>query len=553
MRSMVAGLFYGRARVALRFWIMCLATAGLAIFGASGAAARVRQHGGPIHGAPPPSAALPSVTGPIAGTIPPAPLAGAGTTSVTSDVLTALGYQQQEYFLSGHAHAYNFATAPSADGHWSVAPVRGSRQPYETRVEVFTPTDPRRFSGNVIVEWENVTAGWDYLPDTIIDHATAFRDGDAIVAVSAQFVGVENAKLDDPARYSSLSQPGDSYAWDIFSQAGMAIWKHYAQLLGGLRPVDLIADGESQSAEYMATYIDAFAKLYNVYDGYLVHSRGSDVAPLQQGPGMSTVVSNDATFASVSVPNGNVGLTTVAAPANTESRTHLLQPVVYLQSQTDVYASPYGWLDYGPATQSDSRGFRLWEVAGSAHSDICLADLCPSDTGSLATDVGRFNDLLNPTNQFSVFPSCGSPINAGEEGYVQDAVLEELIRWVRTGGVHGGLPVGSPPLYAGQAPGESSAGSPVLDAHGNVVGGVRTPDVDVPLAQLTGMPNTPGLCSLLGTTVPFSPATISALYPTHAVFVARWARDVIALARRGYLDRHDALRLIEAAAQSTVS
>jgi hypothetical protein len=507
----------------------------------------------PIHGQAAPSAPLPTVTGPIAGALPPAPLAGLATTSVTPAAVAALGYQQKEYFLSGTADAYNFSNTPTANGRWSVSRVAGSTQPYTTRIEVFTPTDPHRFSGNVIVEWENVTAGWDYLPDMIIDHATAFENGDVIVAVSAQFVGVKNAILTDPSRYGALSQPGDSYAWDIFSQAGMAIWKDYRQVLGGLRPFALIADGESQSATYMSTYIDGFAKLYNVFDGYLVHSRGNNVAPIQFAPGSSTVVSNDITFASGSYPNGNVGLSAVPAPVSTQSRTDLLAPVVYLQSQTDVYTPPNGLLGYGPATQPDSAGFRLWEVAGSAHSDICLADLCPLDAGTLDTDIGRFNDLLNPTNTFSVFPPCGSPINAGEEGYIQDAVLDQLIRWVRTGGVHGGIPVASPPLFAEQSPGEATGVAPVLDSFGNIVGGVRSPAVDVPLAQLTGMPNTPGLCSLLGTTVPFSPTTITALYPTHAAFVADWTTDVIRLALKGYLTWPDAINLIKAAQQSTVA
>jgi hypothetical protein len=506
----------------------------------------------PIASQPAPSAPVPSVTGPISGVIPAAPLAGVGTTSVTPDVLSAFGYQQQEFFFSGTASAYNFVGTPTADGQWSVAPVTGSVQPYTSKLEVFTPTNPHRFSGNVIVEWENVTAGWDYLPDMIIDHATAFSEGDVIVAVDAQFVGVANATLNDPGRYEALSHPGDSYAWDIFSQAGMAIWDDYGQVLGGLKPRELIADGESQSATYLSAYIDGFAKLFNVYDGYLVHSRGANVAQLQRAPGNSTVVSNNTTFASVSVPNGNVGLSQVNAPANTQSRTDLLAPVVYLQSQTDVFSPPYGLLGYGPATQADSAGFRLWEVAGSAHSDICLADLCPSDAGDFSTDQGRFDDLLNPTNTFSVFPPCGSPINAGEEGYVQDALLVQLIHWVTTGGVNGGTPVTSTPLFQGQTPGEAAAGAPQLDPYGNILGGVRNPAVDVPLAQLTGMPNTPGLCSLLGTTVPFDSATIQTLYPNHGAFVSKWARDIARLRVDGYLTRDDAADLIRAAATANV-
>ena len=62
----------------------------------------------------------------------------------------------------------------------------------------------------------------------------------------------------------------------------------------------------------------------------------------------------------------------------------------------------------------------------------------------------------------------------------------------------------------------------VLDDDGNAVGGVRTPFVDVPVATLAGVGNTPGFCSLFGTTVPFTQAKLSSLYKSHSAFVAKW-------------------------------
>ena len=63
----------------------------------------------------------------------------------------------------------------------------------------------------------------------------------------------------DPARYGTLNHPGDSFSYDIFSQAGQAVRDHADVVLGGLRPEVLIAAGESQSAGRMVTYIDAVA------------------------------------------------------------------------------------------------------------------------------------------------------------------------------------------------------------------------------------------------------------------------------------------------------
>ena len=80
-------------------------------------------------------------------------------------------------------------------------------------------------------------------------------------------------------RYESLTHPGDSYSYDMFSQAGQAIRDDAKLLLGGLRPERLLAVGESQSAGRLVTYIDAVHPLAQVYDGFLVHSRGAGGAP----------------------------------------------------------------------------------------------------------------------------------------------------------------------------------------------------------------------------------------------------------------------------------
>ncbi len=55
-------------------------------------------------------------------------------------------------------------------------------------------------------------------------------------------------------------------------------------MLGGLKPKQIIAIGESQSAGRLVTYIDAVHPLVDVYDGFLVHSRMGGGSPLSQAP-----------------------------------------------------------------------------------------------------------------------------------------------------------------------------------------------------------------------------------------------------------------------------
>jgi hypothetical protein len=109
----------------------------------------------------------------------------------------------------------------------------------------------------------------------------------------------------------------------------------------------------------------------------------------------------------------------------------------------------------------------------------------------------------------------------------------------------------------------------LTDRNGEALGGIRTPQVQAPVAKLSGV-GQPGstpigtqpsnsstissatLCSILGTTVPFSAARLSALYPDHAAFVTRWDAATAAEVEQGYLLPADARALDEVAATSTV-
>jgi Alpha/beta hydrolase domain len=537
-----------RRRVSVVAFIFTAGCLGAAVLGLAAGTAQARTlTRSPDAFQPPASASVPRLTGPLAGAQPSE--TGGGDAGVTPAVVAAAGYQEREFFIAGKANAYKFTGSPATDGKWSVSVVPGTTRSYTTRLVVFTPVRASRFSGNVVVEWANVTGGIDALADLIATHDELFRSGDAYVGVSAQFVGVENAKLSDPARYGALSDPGDSYSYDIFSQAGMAVRALYPRLLGGLKPRVIVATGESQSSFYLTTYVDAFARLYNVYDAYFVHSREDSSESLQQAP--QTVLADD-NGTDVSVSDGNAGLSNVSTPSVVLIRTDLTAPVLTFETQADVYAYPTGLLDFGPATQADSRDYRLWEAAGDAHADVCLGSLCSTDAGNLAGAEARFNVMLNPPTTLAGI-ACGQPVNTGEQGYSAAAGLESLIDQAATGGLTG-TPPASPPLFTGQSAGEASAGSPRLDAHGNILGGLRTPAVDVPVATLSGQPQPGSLyCAFFGQTTPFTTAKLTALYPTHRAFVRAWDAAVARLVCNRELDPADGSLLEQAAARSTVS
>jgi hypothetical protein len=165
----------------------------------------------------------PSITGPITGP-------GSPSLDSTTFGLAPFGYTEEEFFVTGTATAYASDGPPSVDGKWSVSP--GPTAAYTTRLLVRRPTDRRRFNGTVVVEWLNVSGGFDAAPDWASTHTLLIRDGYAWVGVPAQYVGVSGGppldrnlhlKAVNPARYGPLVHPGDSWSYDMFSQAGRAI------------------------------------------------------------------------------------------------------------------------------------------------------------------------------------------------------------------------------------------------------------------------------------------------------------------------------------------
>ncbi len=458
-------------------------------------------------------AALPSVAGPLTGG------AGAPVVAGTTFDLGAVGYEQSEFLLAGEATAYQSATPLTPDGRWSVTP--GGKAPYTTRVVVYRPTDADRFNGNVVVEWLNVSGGVDAGPDWTLTHTELIREGAVWVGVSAQAVGLDATRAADPIRYAAVTpHPGDSFSYDMFSQAGQAVWNRAEAVLGGLTPRHVFAMGESQSAGRLATYVNAIHPLAQVYEGYLIHSRSSRGTPLAQDP----------------VPP-------VPVEGGTRIRDDLDVPVLVFQTETDVAGADLA------ARQPDSDRFRLWEVPGTAHYDQYGIAIGPADTGDGRAAAINLETMRDPTARPSESFSCDLPINAGPMHWVMDAAIAALQRWVAEG-----TPPPNAPLL------ETTGSSPVtyaLDANGNVLGGVRTPHVDAPVARLGGVGNsgTEGIgvfCRLFGNTEPFSSEALASLYPTHDEFVAQWTAATERALRDGFLVEADAAELVAAAEGSTI-
>ncbi|SFB85440.1 alpha/beta hydrolase domain-containing protein [Streptomyces aidingensis] len=319
----------------------------------------------------------PLVEGPIAGTVPGDPSAPevADTYPWMSTVtdLAAAGYVEEEFYLSGEADAYR----PTGE---RVA----SDVPYTTRLIVRRPTDPGRFNGTVLTEWQNVSAGYDL--DALWSPEQIMREGYAWVGVSAQRVGVDQLRGWSPARYGDLDVTGqgaftaDELSYDIFAQAAEALRSRGgdARPLGRLRARTVVAVGASQSAGRMTVYYDrVLPGTTPVFDAYAFIV---GPAPSRRGE----------------------------------------EPVFHVLSETDVRT---------PVRRADDDRYRRWEVAGTAHSGWHgQAYRKPV----LDRDLGAAPEYACDRPPFS-----RAPLH-----HVLAAAYHHLVRWAR----YGSEPPSAPPL-----------------------------------------------------------------------------------------------------------
>ncbi|MET9325633.1 alpha/beta hydrolase domain-containing protein [Tsukamurella sp. NPDC003166] len=433
------------------------------------------------------------------------------------------GYRQDEYFVEGVATAYRPVpgTELGPDGQWETEPA--SAATYRTRIVVHRPVDPARFSGTAYVFWNNVSAGFD-----IYDGADApglIARGDVFVAVTCQRAGVHGTSQNlglrtwDPERYGTLSLASDDYSFDVFAQVGAAIRGSRSpgsvDPLDGLVPRRVIAEGASQSAGRLATFINAVAAHTPVFDGYLLTVYMGFGLPLQVGDEVIDLAG----------PGRNPGPALVA-------RNYIRaieQKVMVVESELEARVA-------APFRQSDTDTYRCWETAGTCHASVQgsaargprLARDFAQLTGFLTQGAGRELPPGVTANQVPLAP-------------VIDAAKAALVRWIDGADA----PASSPRV-------EVSDGAVVRDADGIARGGIRLPQVAVPVAVNGSAPLGDDLMAeLQGSCVPFTAGQLAQRYADGADYLRRFRAAADRAVAEGFLPAADADALSgEAAARA---
>lgn len=367
-------------------------------------------------------------------------------------------YVEEEYLLSGTARSCQPVGELTGDGLWTVE--MQEAEPYETRILVRRPADSARFNGTVLVEWADNSNGYEL---TYAETQGICENGFAYVAVTADPQGAACLQAWDEVRYGGVSIPSAAMACDIFTQAARAVGPDRPAAgidpMAGLAVERLVAVGAANAGSALLSYANAVQPVEDTFDALIIAVCGGQARDF--GSNTDTVA--------------------------TLVRRDLTVPVMVLNSQSEALA-------YAPYRQPDTGLFRSWEIAGAAHAPAQQSRL-------LARKTGR--DGITDAAARTYDPYLPNEVNWL---YTLDAACLRVHEW---------LTEGTPPPSFAPIAVENNAY--LLDEYGNVLGGVRLPELEVPTARYIARPDQPAA----GYTFRFPEEELKALYPDHEDYIAK--------------------------------
>jgi hypothetical protein len=406
----------------------------------------------------------------------------------------ARDYEEVEYLLAGSARTYSGpATGPAS--------ASGRPRHYATRILVRHPQRPNRFSGRVVIEPFNTSAGQDR--DILWAHVAPLlqEQGDAWIGVSTRASTMGLLQEFDAARYADLHLSSNDVGWDVLGQLGRLV------KIGGHRsPMAHLAvrrcylGGYSQSGCDVATFAMAFSHgtcmddASAVYDGYFPAAHAASLTPIASGTDWMPVFE--------------------CAPPGPADR-----PVVQIETQSDVegFSAELGpeltFTNPGGATvrRDDSDlpddRYRLYEIAGAPHH--------------------------------SPLEGCDGPRSTFPISAFVRAALANLFRWAE----HDAAPPRAPRITIADVDVVSCAD---VDEYGNTLGGVRSPFLDVPVVRYEAH-STPGpLAQMAGRETVLPPEVLARRHCSLQAYLAEFTDCLDSTIAAGFLLEADRTAILQA-------
>jgi hypothetical protein len=436
--------------------------------------------------------------------------------------LAAHGYVEQEYLVSGVADVWTW------DAQLCAVPVRP--EPFTTRVLVRRPADGTRFSGAVQLEPhhpdDDRAMSWGMIGPWLV------RSGHAHVGVTHDPASVDDLIAFDLGRYGRLRISHPSQRWDILGLMAAAISQGALPAFADVEVTRIVMSGWSMTGTFCRTFLGegfhdrATLGARPAVDGYVICISSG-------GAGRAGYASlRDGITLPLEDPRRTVGSHGV--------------PVVELLSEGESETHHSVLRDDGDAPEDR---YRLYQAAG---------------TGHLITGVRAINTNRRQLEDRG-FPALGREINEHPSDARMDlvarAVFQAVDGWIASGTAP---PRGARFEYdsTGEGPRGLMVESRPLarDDDGNVIGGIRTPWVEVPAA--TYLPHStprPGSCQpgphapyrdpalladLIAHMRPFGAAELRRRYGSIEGYRARLEASARGLAAAGWLLAEDLPELL---------
>ena len=444
--------------------------------------------------------------------------------------LAAHGYLEQEFLLSGDADVWTWDDR--------LRPVIGSTRPFTTRVLVRRPADPARFSGSVQLEPlhpdDDQPLSWGMLAPWIV------AEGHAHVGVTQEPRVVPELIAYDAERYGRLEISDAGQRWDIVALAAALTRTGGLPALADLDVERVVMSGWSNTGSFCRGFL-----------GEGMHARAHlDGRPVIDG---YVICISSGGFLSGGYPSLRADR---RLPLDDPRRTigaHGV-PVIELLSEGESET-------HQPVLRPDADGpddlYRLYQVAGTGHITTGVRSLLTSRRQK----AGR--GLPSPPREINESPSDA------RMDMVARAVFAALDRWIATGTAPPTVPRFTYADPASSAPRGLAPGAVPLarDGDGNVVGGIRTPWVEVPRAtylphstprdgRCEPGPNAPyrdpaRMADLISHARPLPGADLRRRYGSPDAYLERFAQVAHEAADRGWLRPADLPELITATRRSS--
>jgi hypothetical protein len=422
---------------------------------------------------------------------------------------------------------------------------------YAADLLLLMPADPAKGNGALLVDVPNRGRVYgvalfnsprdEPFESGILAQGTGFLQDQGFALAEVSWELGKGADLPSFVDGSGKTQYVEGAGFAIMRDAADFLAHAWADKSGTANPLHgainrTLASGKSQSGRFLKTYLLAgFNRLdgRRVIDGLHVFVSGAGLLPiLRSSPGPESGGNGAPSFADPEFRGVHEGPFTIGEiVAKVEMRGEVPPKIVMISSTTDFLSlrASLGRTGLGGTRdQPIPANVRMYDIAGASHAVLLRAD-------------------------------CKLPRERLDWSPVSRATLLHLDRWVAAN---------TPPPANSLMPLELAAADPDVlrapahlagaaimrpkrDEDGNVLGGVRLPDVAVPLGVHAAQQDPKSFaCALAGALLPFEPAKIAQRYAGRDDYVNRIRVAARALQAEGFLLADDAAVIIAAAAAS---